>query len=69
MEERILRHLAVLCMNLMSEKIWLEGVDINREIAPAELSKFNLIGGAIGQLTGQSSIFEDSYVQGGNCYG
>ena len=45
-------------------KIWLEGVDINREIAPAELSKFNLIGGAIGQLTGQSSIFEDSYVQG-----
>ena len=50
-------------------QIWLEGVDINREIAPAELSKFNLIGGAIGQLTGQSSIFEDSYVQGGNCYG
>lgn len=45
-------------------KIWLEGVDINREIAPADLSKFNLIGGAIGQLTGQSSIFEDSCVQG-----
>ena len=45
-------------------KIWLEGIDINREIAPAELSNFNLVGGAIGQLSGYRSKFEDSYVQG-----
>lgn len=45
-------------------KIWLEGIDINREIAPADLSNFNLVGGAIGQLSGYRSKFEDSYVQG-----
>ncbi len=39
-------------------KIWLEGIDINREIAPAELSNFNLVGGAIGQLSGYRSKFE-----------
>ena len=45
-------------------KVWLEGIDINRNIVATELQGFNLIGGAVARLSGYSSKFEDSYVAG-----
>lgn len=45
-------------------KVWLEGIDINRNIVTTELQGFNLIGGAVARLSGYSSKFEDSYVAG-----
>ena len=45
-------------------KVWLEGIDINSGLSEEELGRFNLVGGAVGSLSGYNSKFEDSYVEG-----
>ena len=45
-------------------KVWLEGIDINSGLSEEELGRFNLVGGAVGSLSGYNSNFEDSYVEG-----
>lgn len=45
-------------------KVWLEGIDINSGLSEEELGRFNLVGGAVGSLSGENSKFEDSYVEG-----
>lgn len=45
-------------------KVWMEGIDINSDISVEILGKFNQIGGAVGNLSGKNSKFEDSYVSG-----